>query len=199
MIGFSGIFGSWMSGCRRTGEHGSGKILVAEDHLGSVGAQRVRRILDRYDHRITKALILLLAALAVFVMPTSPAWLLGRQASVPHRTLIVFLLAGWATVFVGWTLSQGTQPSLFQRHAALLRHARHSCHAVFPARLVLPARRREVADGQSAERQARVLDRRQHHLGDGDCRRVQGPPNKPYVGHTTRPFTTWSTSGTRSS
>ncbi|WP_438487936.1 hypothetical protein [Streptomyces sp. S186] len=27
--------------------------------------------------------------------------------------LIVFLLAGWLTVFVGWTLSQRAQPGLF--------------------------------------------------------------------------------------
>ncbi|GAU65022.1 putative membrane protein CrgA [Streptomyces sp. NBRC 110611] len=60
-----------------------------------------------------KALILLLAVFVVFVMPTSLVWLLGRRARVPHWVLIVFLLAGWLTVFVGGGLSQRAQLSLF--------------------------------------------------------------------------------------
>ncbi|WP_226487517.1 hypothetical protein [Streptomyces parvulus] len=53
-----------------------------------------------------KALIVLSAAFAVLFLPTSLVWLLGRM-------LIVFILAGWATVFAGWFLSQRAQPSLF--------------------------------------------------------------------------------------
>ena len=60
-----------------------------------------------------KALILLLAVLVVFVMPTSLVWLLGRRARVPHWMLAVFLLAGWLTVLVGGFLSQRAQPTLF--------------------------------------------------------------------------------------
>lgn len=60
-----------------------------------------------------KALIVLSAAFVVFVMPTSLVWLLGRRAKIPNWMLIVFLLAGWLTVFAGWFLSQRAQPSLF--------------------------------------------------------------------------------------
>jgi hypothetical protein len=60
-----------------------------------------------------KALILLFAAFGVLVMPTSLVWLLGRRAKVPGWMLIVFLLAGWLTVFAGLALSQRAQSSLF--------------------------------------------------------------------------------------
>ncbi|MGW3209172.1 hypothetical protein [Streptomyces sp. NPDC001135] len=60
-----------------------------------------------------KGLILLSAAFVVFVMPTSLVWLLGRRLRVSSWMLVVFLLAGWLTVFVGWGLSQRAQPSLF--------------------------------------------------------------------------------------
>ncbi|MGW5939469.1 hypothetical protein ACWIG3_15780 [Streptomyces celluloflavus] len=60
-----------------------------------------------------KALILLFAAFVVFVMPTALVWMLGRRARIPNWMLIVFLLAGWLTVLVGWVLSQRAQPSLF--------------------------------------------------------------------------------------
>lgn len=60
-----------------------------------------------------KGLILLFAAFVVFAMPTSLVWLLGRRARVANWMLIVFLLAGWLTVFVGWGLSQRAQPFLF--------------------------------------------------------------------------------------
>jgi hypothetical protein len=60
-----------------------------------------------------KALIVLSAAFVVFVVPTSLVWLLGRRAKAPNWTLIVFVLAGWLTVFAGWFLSQRAQPSLF--------------------------------------------------------------------------------------
>ncbi|MER7575968.1 hypothetical protein [Streptomyces sp. NPDC126514] len=60
-----------------------------------------------------KALIVLSAAFVVFVVPTSLVWLLGRRANVPNWTLVVFVLAGWLTVFAGWFLSQRAQPSLF--------------------------------------------------------------------------------------
>ncbi|MET9494681.1 hypothetical protein [Streptomyces sp. NPDC006552] len=60
-----------------------------------------------------KALVLLLAALGLFVIPTSLVWLVGRRARAPHWMLIAFLLAGWTTVVVGWALSQRAQPSLF--------------------------------------------------------------------------------------
>ncbi|WP_432094759.1 hypothetical protein [Streptomyces sp. bgisy100] len=60
-----------------------------------------------------KALILLSAAFVVFVLPTSLVWLLGRRARVARWMLVVFLLAGWLTVCVGWVLSQRAQPSLF--------------------------------------------------------------------------------------
>ncbi|MEG3628311.1 hypothetical protein [Streptomyces poriticola] len=55
-----------------------------------------------------KALILLFVASAVLVIPTSLVWLLGRRARVPNWMLVVFLLAGWLTAFVGWVLSQRT-------------------------------------------------------------------------------------------
>ncbi len=51
--------------------------------------------------------------LAVFVMPTALVWLLGRRAGFPRWMLLAFLLAGWLTVFVGWSLSQRAQPFLF--------------------------------------------------------------------------------------
>ncbi|WP_032762119.1 hypothetical protein [Streptomyces sp. CNS654] len=57
--------------------------------------------------------LLLLAVLAVFVTPTALVWLLGRRAGVPRWMLLVFLLAGWLTVFAGWALSQRAQPFLF--------------------------------------------------------------------------------------
>ncbi|MDX3236911.1 hypothetical protein PV392_14760 [Streptomyces sp. ME03-5709C] len=60
-----------------------------------------------------KVLILLFAAFVVFVVPTALVWLLGRLARVPDWMLIVFLLAGWLTVFVGGFLWQRAQPSLF--------------------------------------------------------------------------------------
>ncbi|MFD7102369.1 hypothetical protein [Streptomyces celluloflavus] len=60
-----------------------------------------------------KFLILLFAAFVVFVMPTALVWLLGRRARIPNWMLIVFLLAGWLTVLVGWVLSQRAQPRLF--------------------------------------------------------------------------------------
>ncbi|MFF3767005.1 hypothetical protein ACFYYR_23350 [Streptomyces sp. NPDC001922] len=60
-----------------------------------------------------KALILLFAVFVVFIMPTSLVWLLGRRARVAGWMLVVFLLAGWLTVSVGWVLSQRAQPSLF--------------------------------------------------------------------------------------
>ncbi|MEU9591649.1 hypothetical protein ACGF7W_33690 [Streptomyces sp. NPDC048219] len=60
-----------------------------------------------------KALIVLSAAFVFLVTPTSLIWLLGRRAKVPHWMLIVFLLAGWLTVFAGWFLSQRAQPALF--------------------------------------------------------------------------------------
>ncbi|MFI9379452.1 hypothetical protein ACH121_06350 [Streptomyces sp. NB004] len=60
-----------------------------------------------------KALIVLSAAFAVLFLPTSLVWLLGRRAKSPTWMLIVFILAGWATVFAGWFLSQRAQPSLF--------------------------------------------------------------------------------------
>ncbi|MFF3033936.1 hypothetical protein ACFVS7_23385 [Streptomyces rubiginosohelvolus] len=58
-------------------------------------------------------IILLLAVLALFVMPTSLVWLVGRRAGFPGWMLLAFLLAGWLTVFVGWSLSQRAQPFLF--------------------------------------------------------------------------------------
>ena len=60
-----------------------------------------------------KTLIVLTAVFVVFVMPTSLVWLLGRRAKMPDWTLIVFLLAGWLTVFAGCFLSQRAQPTLF--------------------------------------------------------------------------------------
>ena len=60
-----------------------------------------------------KTLILLLAAFVVFVLPTSLVWLLGRRPKIPGWILTVFLLAGWLTACVGWSLSQRAQPSLF--------------------------------------------------------------------------------------
>ncbi|MFJ6852139.1 hypothetical protein ACIQM3_16670 [Streptomyces sp. NPDC091271] len=60
-----------------------------------------------------KALILALAAFVVFGVPTCLVWLLGRRAKIPGWMLLVFLLAGWLTVFVGWVLSQRAQPILF--------------------------------------------------------------------------------------
>ncbi|MFF4948496.1 hypothetical protein [Streptomyces chattanoogensis] len=60
-----------------------------------------------------KGLILLSAAFVVFAMPTSLVWLLGRRLRVSSWMLVVFLLAGWLAVFVGWGLSQRAQPSLF--------------------------------------------------------------------------------------
>ncbi|MCC8481286.1 hypothetical protein LMJ41_25865 [Streptomyces globisporus] len=58
-------------------------------------------------------IILLLAVLAVFVTPTALIWLLGRRAGFPRWMLLAFLLAGWLTVFAGWSLSQRAQPFLF--------------------------------------------------------------------------------------
>ncbi|MCQ1578202.1 hypothetical protein [Streptomyces parvus] len=58
-------------------------------------------------------ILLLLAVLAVFVMPTALVWLLGRRAGFPRWMLLAFLLAGWLTVFAGWSLSQRAQPFLF--------------------------------------------------------------------------------------
>ncbi|MFB8138470.1 hypothetical protein [Streptomyces parvus] len=58
-------------------------------------------------------IILLLAALAVFVTPTALVWLLGRRAGFPRWMLLAFLLVGWLTVFAGWALSQRAQPFLF--------------------------------------------------------------------------------------
>lgn len=72
----------------------------------------VGRVFDQYGDEIM-ALILLLAAPVVIGMPTALVWLLGRRAKVPSWMLIVFLLAGWLTVSVGWALSQRAQPSLF--------------------------------------------------------------------------------------
>ncbi|MFE0823570.1 hypothetical protein [Streptomyces sp. NPDC058847] len=60
-----------------------------------------------------KALIVLSAAFVVLVLPTSLVWLLGRRVKMPVWALVVFLLAGWLTVFVGWFLSQRAQPNLF--------------------------------------------------------------------------------------
>jgi hypothetical protein len=60
-----------------------------------------------------KALLLLFAALAAFVLPTSLIWLLGRRAKIPGWMLAVFLLAGWLTLCLGWNLSQRAQPRLF--------------------------------------------------------------------------------------
>ncbi|MER5973189.1 hypothetical protein ABT112_26250 [Streptomyces sp. NPDC002055] len=60
-----------------------------------------------------KAMILLFAVFVVFVVPTSLVWLLGRRARVARWMLVVFLLAGWLTVCVGWVLSQRAKPSLF--------------------------------------------------------------------------------------
>ncbi|MEU9773724.1 hypothetical protein [Streptomyces sp. NPDC047968] len=59
------------------------------------------------------ALILLSVVLVVFGMPTSLLWLLGRRAGIPSWILVVFLLAGWLTVFTGGALSQRAQPTLF--------------------------------------------------------------------------------------
>ncbi|QNS02172.1 hypothetical protein [Streptomyces xanthii] len=59
------------------------------------------------------ALILLFAASVIIGIPTAMVWLLGRYAKVPSWMLIVFLLAGWLTVFSGWALSQRAQPFLF--------------------------------------------------------------------------------------
>lgn len=72
----------------------------------------VGRVFDQYGDEIM-ALILLLAAPLVIGMLTAVVWLLGRRAKVPSWMLIVFLLAGWLTVSVGWALSQRAQPSLF--------------------------------------------------------------------------------------
>ncbi|MCF6521960.1 hypothetical protein [Streptomyces sp. JJ36] len=60
-----------------------------------------------------KALLLLFATFAVVLVPTSLVWLLGRRARVPRWMRVVFLLAGWLTVCVGWALSQRAQPGLF--------------------------------------------------------------------------------------
>ncbi|WP_097881852.1 hypothetical protein [Streptomyces sp. st140] len=58
-------------------------------------------------------IILLLAVLVLFVAPTSLVWLVGQRAGFPGWMLLAFLLAGWLTVFVGWSLSQRAQPFLF--------------------------------------------------------------------------------------
>ncbi|MGW7195355.1 hypothetical protein [Streptomyces chryseus] len=58
-------------------------------------------------------LILPFAAFAVFVVPTSLVWLVARRARIPNWMMLVFLLAGWLAVFVGWALSQRAQPFLF--------------------------------------------------------------------------------------
>ncbi|MFI9427679.1 hypothetical protein ACIG54_29455 [Streptomyces achromogenes] len=60
-----------------------------------------------------KTLVLLLAVFVVFAMPTSLIWLLGQRARIPGWMLIVFLAAGWLTVFAGGALSQRAQPALF--------------------------------------------------------------------------------------
>ncbi|MFJ4851661.1 hypothetical protein [Streptomyces sp. NPDC088733] len=61
-----------------------------------------------------RVLILLFAAFVVFVVPTALVWLLGQRARVPDwMMLIVFLPAGWLTVFVGGFLWQRAQLSLF--------------------------------------------------------------------------------------
>jgi hypothetical protein len=90
-----------------------------------------------------KALILLGAAFAVFVLPTALLWLLGRRAGVPGRLLIAFLLAGWLTVFLGWVLSQRAQPRLFPDTSPC-----HGTHTTPVSRYVPPDSFCRHADGE---------------------------------------------------
>ncbi|WP_228452563.1 hypothetical protein [Streptomyces alkaliterrae] len=58
-------------------------------------------------------LFFLCAVFVVFCVPTWVVWRLGRRVRVPRWMLVVFLLAGWLMVSVGWTLTLNAQPFLF--------------------------------------------------------------------------------------